>query len=339
MPSPSTHRSTVNQNTQIGIETTPGTIVPANRLLEAFSVKFGVKADVKTFRAQGRKYPSVAVENTEMTEGSFSGELDYIAIIYLIHCMIAPVTLTLHAPSTTVSDWGPISPALSGNYSPKTFSIEHGDSIRAEKAGYGLFTGLNYKIVRKEALTLEAPFMAQQITDNITMTATPTIVALSPAVGKHFNIYLDPTSAAIGSTLLLNPMELSYSSSDYYTQFWPIVRANASWISQIDQAPKVEVKLTIEADSAGMSPLTQLQTGAYLYMRVDAVGPIIDIPNSINASFRHDMALKVTNIADFSDKDGVYATEYTMMLAEDSGWSGGTAQKFSGTAAIITSAF
>jgi hypothetical protein len=339
MPSPSTHRSTVNQNTQIGFETTPGTIVPANRLLEMYTVKFGVKADVKTFRAQGRKYPSVAVENTEMTEGTFSGELDYNGIVYLIHALIAPITLTLHAPSATVSDWGPISPALSGNYGPKTFSIEHGDSIRAEKAGYGLFTGLTYKIVRKEALAIEAPFMAQQITDGITLTASPTIVALQPSVGKHYNIYIDPTSAAIGTTLLLNPMELEYNSSDYYTQFWPIVRANASWISQIDQAPKVEVKLTIEADTVGMSFLTQLQTGAYLYMRVDAVGPIIDIPNSINASFRHDMALKVTNIQDFADKDGVYSTQFTFVLAEDSGWSGGTAEKFSGTTLLITSAF
>jgi hypothetical protein len=337
MPSPSGHRSTVNQNTQIGLEATPGTGVAANRLIEALSVKFGVKADVKTFRAQGRKYPAVAVENTEMVEGMFSGELDYNAMPYLIHTLIGGVTLAAHAPSAIAFDWGPISPGLSGNYSPKTFTIEHGDSIRAQKALYGLCTGLSYSIKRKESLTLEAPFMAQAATDGITMTASPTIVALLPAVGKHFNIYLDSTSAGIGGTLLSNLMELSYDSSDYYTQFWPLVRANASWGSQIDTAPKCEVKWKLEADSTGMGQwTTYLQTGNTAYIRVDALGQTIDVPNSVAASFRHDMAVKITNVSDFADADGVYAVEYTGVVVEDSAWSGGTSQKFSGTVSLTT---
>src|SRR5262245_52085745 len=126
MPSPSGHRSTVNQNTQIGLESTPGTSVAANKLIEALSVKFGAKADVKTFRAQGRKFPSVAVENTEYVEGMFSGELDYNAVPYLVHNLIGGVTLAAHSPSVTAFDWGPVTPALSGNYSPKTFTMEHG---------------------------------------------------------------------------------------------------------------------------------------------------------------------------------------------------------------------
>jgi hypothetical protein len=46
----------------------------------------------------------------------------------------------------------------------------------------------------------------------------------------------------------------------------------------------------------------------------------------INAAMRHDMCLFVTDIADFSDADGIYATEYTMVVAEDTAWASGQSQ-------------
>jgi hypothetical protein len=163
------------------------------------------------------------------------------------------------------------------------------------------------------------------------MTATPTAVSLMPLVGKHVNVYLDTTSAGIGGTQLLNVLEVDFTASGYYTQFWPLNRANASFTSHLDAAPKQEVKLTMEADAAGIALLTNLQAGNKYYMRVDAQGPTIDIANAVKAELKHDMALLLTNMSQLEDKDGVYALEWTFELAEDTAWNGGQAHVITST--------
>ncbi|HET8908105.1 MAG TPA: hypothetical protein VFN11_14195, partial [Ktedonobacterales bacterium] len=47
----------------------------------------------------------------------------------------------------------------------------------------------------------------------------------------------------------------------------------------------------------------------------------------ISAAFIHDMACFVTNMAEFSDDEGVYAVQYTLAVAEDTAWNTGQAQK------------
>jgi hypothetical protein len=47
----------------------------------------------------------------------------------------------------------------------------------------------------------------------------------------------------------------------------------------------------------------------------------------IYAVMTHDMACFVSDMAELTDVDGVYAVEYTLQVAEDTGWSSGTAQK------------
>lgn len=268
-------RATVNQNTQIGLEATPGTGVPANRLLEQFTVQFGPKMDVTTFRAQGRKYPSSAVENWEMVEGKFSGDLDYNGLVYQVNSWLAPLTPAAATTANIAYTWA-VTPATTGNYSPKTFTIQHGDSVRAESASFGLFSGFSYKIQRKSVATTESPFFAQALTDGVTLTASPTTVGLLPAVGKHFNVYLDTTSAGIGVTQLLAVMEVAFDASGYYGQFFPLNRTNVSFSDKVDLAPKNTLKIKLEADTQGMSPLSSLQLGSYLYARVAGVGGTVE---------------------------------------------------------------
>ena len=50
---------------------------------------------------------------------------------------------------------------------------EQGDAIRAHKFGYGLFTGFGYKATRKDC-SFTGKLIAQQLTDGISMTGSPT---------------------------------------------------------------------------------------------------------------------------------------------------------------------
>jgi hypothetical protein len=118
--------------------------------------------------------------------------------------------------------------------------------------------------------------LGQLLSDGISLTPSPTTIALAPIVGKHVNVYLDSTSAGIGNTLLTRVLSLDYSLGGMYGPFWTLNRSNPSYAAHVDLAPKATVKLKLEADANGMALLGYLQQGTTYYLRVNAQGRIID---------------------------------------------------------------
>src|SRR6266581_1160353 len=141
----------------------------------------------------------------------------------------------------------------------------------------GTLTGsLDYNGDRKAGFTVGGKVLAQQLQRAITMTSTPTAVVIQPSAGKHFNIYLDPTSAALGTTQLLKVLDVNYAFTGLYGMFFPLNRANLGWTAHVDLNPGCTIKLLLEADAIGMTPLTSLQAGSTQFLRVQGQGAIID---------------------------------------------------------------
>jgi len=165
--------------------------------------------------------------------------------------------------------------------------------------------------------------LAQPLQDGITMTGSPTAVALSPMVGKMFNVYLDATSAGLGTTQLLKVLSCEYSMESIYGPAWFINRATVGFSAHVDLDPKCSLKLLLEADAQGMSLLALLQSSATQFLRIDALGSVAiaaDGPGSIYNEFKHDIAVKVTNVGEFTDSEGVFALEYELTVCEDATW-------------------
>ena len=244
-------------------------------------------------------------------------------------------TPALHSPSTIAYDWT-FFPPVAGVGTPITFTVQQGDVVDAEQYAYLLFSGWGYTFTRKTEMQVSGDWFSQTFTEGISLTASPTNVALLPTVGAQYSVYLDTTSAGIGTTQLSDPLKVDFKASNYYGQYWPINRANASYTSHLDLLPKNELKITLQANSTGIAVRgNYLQPGTRAYVRVAGVGATIDTPNSIKAAFTHDMAVFVSDMAEFSDVDGVYAVEYTLQVAEDMAWTQfGTAQKLVLTNAI-----
>lgn len=320
--------ATINQRIQIAKETTPGTSVPANKLLTNMTASFAPNTDVKTYRGTGRRWPSTAIMNREWVDLKWSGDMDYQDIIYPIAGVWSAVTATTHATGTLSKDWI-WTPPVSGSIVPATYTVEQGDANRAHKIAYGLFQGFSYKGTRKDGFTFDGDMIAQIFQDSITLTSSPTAVALSPLAGSHVNLYIDVTSAGLGGTKFTRAFSFEYAYSNGFDGFWPLDRANPSFAGHVDTVPKNTVKFLLEADAAGMGLLPHLRLGDYLYVRFDAVGPIIE--TTIPYAFQHDMAVKLTDIGELKDEDGIYATEYSGEIAEDPTWLTGTAQKLTVT--------
>src|SRR5258706_2877415 len=154
----------INQTLQFGLEATPGVNVAANKLLQCFGIDLGIMADVGEFTASGRKYPSVVIENSEWTEGDLKGELDYNGIVYLLSAVSGAAVIGAAGSSAVAKSWV-VTPPLTGSTQPQTYTIEQGDSVRARKVNYGLFTEFAYKGDRKAGFNVSSKLLAQQLQD------------------------------------------------------------------------------------------------------------------------------------------------------------------------------
>ncbi|MEO6892515.1 MAG: hypothetical protein ABI324_26325 [Ktedonobacteraceae bacterium] len=318
-------RTSANQRVQIGPESTTalGTSVAAGKLLECFDFTFGIQADVNFYTPTGRKYANVQEENTEWTDIAITGNLDYNGVIYLLAGIMGSSSVAAHLASATAKDWVYTPPLSTPSVVPQTYTIQQGDAIRAHQAAYGLVTEFAYKGTRKD-FSCSAKMIAQPITDGITLTASPTAVALSPVVAKQVNVYLDTTSAGLGATQLTRALSVDYTMTNTYGPLWVLNRTTTGWAAHVDLVPKATVKLKVEADANGMAMLGYLQTGTTYWLRVDALGTTAiagDGPGNIFAEFKHDMAVKFGKPSTFSDDQGVYAIEWELTVVEDPTWA------------------
>jgi len=274
-------RSSINQTLQFGLEATPGVNVAATKQIQCFAIVFAPMADVAQFEATGRKYPTIVIENSEWVEGTLTGILDYNGIVYALAGTCGAATISAHGASATAKDWLFV-PPLTGSVQPQTLTIEQGENnafgnaIYNHKVNYGLISELGYKGDRKTGYTVSGKVLAQALQRGITMTASPTTVALAPTAGKHFNYFLDPTSAALGTTQLLKVLNHDYLFGNLYGMFFPFNRANLGWATHVDLNPTCSIKLLLEADATGMTPLSYLQAGTTNFLRVQGQGSIID---------------------------------------------------------------
>ena len=317
----------VNQRIQVGAEATTalGTSVSAGKILQCYDVVFQPKGDTTFYRPVGRKYPAVQEQNTEWVEGSWSGALDYNAIQYILAGCMGSVATAAHAgPSATAKDWV-YTPTVTGSVVPQTYTVEQGDSTRAHKSTYNLFTDFGYTMTRKST-SITAKSISRPLSDGITLTSNPTAVALAPVPGKHLSVYLDTSSGGLGGTLLTKVLQVQYQMATVYAPFWPINAANAGFTNHVDMAPGASIKLLMEADSVGMARLADWELGTTYFLRVDALGTVAiatDGPASANIynEFKHDMAIKFGEPSQFQDKDGVFAIEWPGTIVEDATWA------------------
>lgn len=325
--------SAVNQRWQWGVESTSalGTAVAANKLLNCFDMTAGINADVGFYTDSGYKYPSIQEENFEQTDLTLGGALDFNGVIYPLASAMGSVAPVAHGASSTAKDWI-FKPPITGSIVPQTYSLQQGDSVRARKMAYGIFSQFGYKATRKTMPMLSGKGFAQPLSDGITLTSSPTAVALAPVVNKFFNVYLDTSSGAIGTTQLLRCFSVDFSFDSIYNSFFALNRSTVGFTGHVDAQPKSTIKLLLEADANGLaSPLSDMQAGTLMYLRVQAQGNVIDAPNSVNNLFTHDMCITFGKPSELKAEQEIYALEWECTIMKDLAWNSGQSQSLTVT--------
>ena len=314
-----TDRATLHQGVQIGVETTAGTAVAANKKLLATTIEPAIQANVDTFRPLGGKFRTIGAIGKEWTQANISGQMVYTDIVYLLSsCMnyAAPA----QQAATTAYKWT-FSPDQDGVDTVKTYTVETGGSVRAHEVAYGLVTSFGYTITRDQA-DIRGTMMGALLTDGITMTATPTEIALQPLLPKQVDVYIDDTAANLGNTQFTRVLSVDFELSDRFGPVWPLDSSQTSYAAHVETEPSAIFKILVEADSNGMGLLTQLRNGDKRFIRVEATGPLIDSPYTY--LFTHDVCGVISNVSEFRDDDGVYAVEWEFTVTYDATWTKAT---------------
>jgi len=310
-----TDRASVAEATQIGLEVTPGTGVAASTNIRSTSVMFKMPGSADLFRPDGHKFNALAEDNAEWTGFDLAGKPTYTELAYLLAPMFGNPAPTSSGVAVKTRVYSMLDTTI---LAPKTLTIEKGGSVRAQKLTYGVLTDFGMSISRASGCTLTGAGIGQLFSDGITMTPTPVDVPLVPMMGKHFDLWIDASGAALGTTKLLRAFKVEPSVTGVYGPIWAINSASTSFSATVDLAPTTSCKLTLEADAAGMAYLTQFRAGQTIFARLKATGGIID--TAIPYSFQWDMALLIKSVGPDSDESGVKTVEFETELTKDGTW-------------------
>lgn len=308
-------RASLLQATQIGIEVTPGTAVAANKRLLATSIDAGIEADVKLFRPMGQKFSTLAALGKESVSGDISGQLSYTDWVYLMAGGIAYAAPAQQA-ATTAYKWT-ASMAQAVEDTIKTYTVEVGGAIRAHKFAHAMINNLGYTVNHDE-VNVKGSIIGHALTDGITMTATPTDIALVPVLPTQFDVYMDTTSAGLGTTKLTRAFDIDFETGDRFEPVWAIDSAQSSFATYVEAEMEPKLSFKAAADAVGMSLLTNMRAGTKTFIRVKATGSLI--ASTYYYTFQHDLCCVVSAAQKFEDMDGVYAIGWELTPVYDSGW-------------------
>jgi len=309
---------TLYQLCQLVPEVTPGTAIAATKRLTTLELSHSIKPEIKTYRPTGYKFSTVAALSKEWAELELSGPVTYNEVMYLLNGLIKAVVPTgAGANKTSV-----FAPNSTGTDTRKTYTIEHGSADRARQIAYGLMTGLDFTFNRNE-VTCKGTMIGKAITDAFTMTALTNAaeIAVEPVLATQGYIKLADTAAGLtGATALARAFAATWSMSNVSGPVWPI-NNSTSWSAMVDTVPTAEGTVKMAVDAEGMALLANLRAGSTKFMRINYTGASLGTGNYM---LQIDTALKVKDVKNFSDEDGVYAVEWGWEMVHDATWGKGT---------------
>jgi len=213
-----TERANVFELTQIGIEATAGTAVPATKKLLGTTIQPRLMFENMVSRARGSRFANVGVNNREWSEATITQELaQYVDTSYLLAGFLGLPDITTPGGGTLSRNHTWDVPTFHA-ITPKPLTVETGGSVRAQEFPYGIIKTLGETYTRA-GVSLSGEMFGRAITDGITMTPgvneVQTLSDSATVSGGTFTITFkgettaaiafDATAAQIQTALLLLP--------------------------------------------------------------------------------------------------------------------------------------
>lgn len=319
--------SAIAKAVQVGVETTAGTVVAANRKLLALSINSTVEIETDAFRPSGFKYPTLVALGKEWTSASLEGKASYNELIYpLASLLMNPTPTQIMSSDPTPVPTGAytwlFAPNSSSPDSVKTFTIEEGrdGAGNAKRWAHALVNELTFEWSRS-GVGLTGSMFGQRTTTGLTLTASPTSIAEALVLPTQVSVYMDNTAAGLGTTKLLDTTAGTLTIGNRFSPWWTLNSANNSFASTVESEPSTDFSLRMAANSVGLGYLDAIRAGTTKFIRIEALGTRIYTGNpNVDYRMRVDLAAKYVGGASDDEEDGALVVEPGMTLVHDATW-------------------
>ena len=149
--------------------------------------------------------------------------------------------------------------------------------------------------------------------------------AEAPISGNEVCVYMDSSAAALGTTLLTDAYDVSFSIPEVLSPKWVLNCTLSSFKESVKRAiENTTVKITSEFNAQTRVLYTALKANSLpvYFVRIECTGP--QISGAVNNLARFDFAVKLdSGVKDIGDQDGTYAFEMPLRVVEDATWGKG----------------
>lgn len=285
-----------SQTVQLGVESTPGTAVAANKKPASMSITGGVKFESEPFVAAGNKYASFVIPGREWAEWKLAGMPTYGELPYLLASIFKTVTAT--ADGTLPKLWT-FAPALAAEDPVTTYTLERGSLDRAQKAAYFQLTELGFKFSRTK-VELTGAAISQRLTDGVTLTSNPTAMETTPVpvLGSQVSVYFADSWAGLdGASAGARILEAEWKAGNRFDHLWVLDASKSSFVATVEDTPNLAGDITVQANAAGMAYLDVMRNATRKWMRISATGANIETGKPY--LFQIDGCYNVSNATEF----------------------------------------
>jgi hypothetical protein len=304
--------ATVYQGIQVGVESTAGTPVAANKKLLSVTMKPSPQTETSPFRAMGNKYASFVSLNKEWTSINIEGQPTFNEIVYLLSGLMhyaAPVKQS----ATAAYKWTFVSNTSAADVG-KTFTIEQGDASRAWRVAGARVSGLTFDFGRNE-VRVSGNGVGEQLETGITLTATPTALSPAPILPTMLKFYTADTQAGLASASALgNSFSMQWSLTDKFGLAWPVGQDAVA----VEGEPNASGKIVLATDAAGLGLIATLRAASTKWFRIEATGGLI--ATSYYQKLTIDFPAQIESVGDPTDTDNVYTMEFGLKPIHDATW-------------------
>lgn len=315
-------RAYVNQGVQIGVETTPGTAVPGNKLLQSASFNLAPKQESNQYRAHGFKLPTNSQVHRQWQEGPVDGPLDFNEVVYLLSTILGTAAITTPSGGTTSRQWL-FTPKAQGDDSSKTLTVEKGDSAAATQITNVALTDLSFNLANND-LTLGGNAIGRAAVTG-TLTASPGSIGSGQVVGSARGVdvfiadALGVSNATLYASKLTDAIHESFGIGKKQGMRFVHNTTYPSFKDIIELAPDLTASFATEHNAQSRALFDSIVNNPTKFLGFRCTGPIIE--TTIAYLFEIIFACKITAAED-ADEDGVYAYTYTAAPVYDSSLGG-----------------
>lgn len=225
-------------------------------------------------------------------------------------------TITSTSPTATATRRWLFKPDPTAADVFKTFTVEKGNGATGGRATYGFMSDLELQFQQRGA-DLRGEILAQEWADGVTMTGSPTDIAVKPVSPNTLDVYVGGT--LLGLTKLADCYQASWAIRNRHAPVFVLDSDEPSFSDTVERPMEQTMSVVIEQDSVANGFMTDLRDKTTKFVRIVARGGNIETGYpyliQITAPFKFRNPRR-------GDRDGVYAGTYDLEPIYDAGFGG-----------------